>query len=122
MKRILLILGLLLLVACGRDETYGKGTDVRNGYGGKKGVTSKKFDVEEDTIGFYEEYMENGDVYYIVSFATDTTTVIRDTGTHLYISVHEYEDKEEHDAKTIGSGMLLAEYNVSYDGEIDKID
>src|SRR5690625_7932182 len=92
MKRILLILGLLLLVACGSDETYGKATDVRNGDGWKKVVTSKKFDVEEDTIGFYEEYMENGDVYYIVSFATDTTTVIRDTGTHLYISVHEYEE------------------------------
>jgi len=122
MKRILLILGLLLLAACGSDETYGKASDVRDSDGWKKVVTSKKFDVEEDTIDFYEEYMENGDIYYIISFATNTTTVIRDTGTHLYISVHEYEDKEEHDAKTIGSGMLLAEYNVSYDGEIDKID
>src|SRR5690625_1957473 len=100
MKRVLLILGLLLLVACGSNEAYGKATDERDSDGWKNVVTSKKCDVEEDTIDFYEEYMENGDVYYIISFATNTTTVIRDTGTHLYITVHEYEDKEEHDAKT----------------------
>ena len=38
------------------------------------------------------------------------------------VSVYEYVDKEEHDAKLLFSGMLLKEYHVNKDtGEIEEI-
>ena len=40
----------------------------------------------------------------------------------LDVSVYEYVDKEEHDAKLLFSGMLLKEYHVNKDtGEIEEI-
>lgn len=125
MKRVLITIVLLvtILSACGDSGTYGVATDVHNDKTGnwKKVVTSKKFDAETDTLDYYEEYMEEGEIHFVVSFATNTTTVIRDLDGLLSVSVHEYEEKEEHDAETIGSGMLLKEYNIYHDGEIEEI-
>ena len=43
-------------------------------------------------------------------------------GNLLDVSVYEYVDKEEHDAKLLFSGMLLKEYHVNKDtGEIEEI-
>ena len=40
----------------------------------------------------------------------------------LDVSVYEYVDGEEHDAKELYSGMLLSEYFVNMDtGEVEQI-
>lgn len=50
------------------------------------------------------------------------TTKISVMGNLLDVSVYEYVDKEEHDAKLLFSGMLLKEYHVNKDtGEIEEI-
>jgi len=103
---------------------FGNATDVRNDKTGKwkKVVTSKAFDVEEDGKGYHEEYMNKDEIHFIVSFATNTTTVIREDLGIITAEVHEYEDKEEHDAKTLGSGMLLKEYMIDQDGKVTELD
>ena len=51
-----------------------------------------------------------------------STTKISVMGNLLDVSVYEYVDKEEHDAKLLFSGMLLKEYHVNIDnGEIEEI-
>lgn len=106
------------------EKAFGNASEVRNDVTGKWRVvvTSKKFDVEEMLFDYHENFMEEGEVHFIVSFATNTTTVIRDMGGMISSEVHEYVDKEEHDAKTLGSGMILAEYIVNSEGEIEQID
>lgn len=100
-------------------------TDVRNDKTGnwKKVVDSKNFNMPENAIAYYEEYMEEGEIHYLISFATNTTTMINDLNGLLYVDITEYENKEEHSADTIGGGMLLKSYNIYTDsGEIEEID
>lgn len=100
-------------------------TDVRNDKTGnwKKVVDSKNFNMPENAIAYAEEYMEDGEIHYLVSFATNTTTVINDLGGMLFVNITEYEDKEEHSADTIGSGMFYKSYNIyKDDGTIEDLD
>ena len=100
-------------------------TDVRNDKTGnwKKVVDSKNFNMPENAIAYAEEYMEDGEVHYLVSFATNTTTMINDSGGMLFVNITEYEDKEEHSADTIGSGMIYKSYNIyKDDGTIEDLD
>lgn len=100
-------------------------TDVRNDKTGKwkKAVDSKNFNMPENAITYAEEYMEDGEVHYLVSFATNTTTMINDLGGMLFVNITEYEDKEEHSADTIGSGMIYKSYNIyKDDGTIEDLD
>ena len=100
-------------------------TDVRNDKTGnwKKVVDSKNFNMPENAIAYAEEYMEDGEVHHLVSFATNTTTMINDLNGLLYVNITEYEKKEEHSADTIGGGMTLKSYNIYTDsGEIEEID
>lgn len=100
-------------------------TDVRNDKTGnwKKVVDSKNFNMPENAIAYAEEYMEDGEVHYLVSFATNTTTMINDLGGMLFVNITEYEDKEEHSADTIGSGMIYKSYNIyKDDGTIEDLD
>ena len=53
---------------------------------------------------------------------TKTSTSIRDIGGILYVSVYEYVDGEEHDAKIMFSGMHLSDYMIYIDnGDIEKV-
>lgn len=105
------------------EKAFGNASKVRNDTTGnwRVVVTSKKFDVEEMLFDYHDNFMKEGEIHFIVSFATNTTTVIRNMSGMISSEVHEYVDKEEHDAKTLGSGMILAEYIVDSDGEIEKI-
>lgn len=71
----------------------------------------------------YKEYFKSDDeIHAIVSFNYKTTAKISVMGNLLDVSVYEYVDKEEHDAKSLFSGMLLKEYHVNKDtGEIEEI-
>lgn len=103
-------------------KNFGKARKVRNDVTGnwRIVVTSAKFDVEEMLIPYHDYFMKEDEIHFIVSFATNTTTVIRNSGGIITSEVHEYVDKEEHDAKTLGRGMVLAEY-MAVDGVIEQI-
>lgn len=103
-------------------RNFGKARKVRNDLTGnwRLVTTAAKFDVEEMLIAYHDHFMKEGEIHFIVSFATNTTTVIRNSGGIITSEVHEYVDKEEHDAKTLGSGMILAEYMV-VDGVVEQI-
>ena len=100
-------------------------SDVRDDATGnwRKVVDSQNFNMPENVIAYYDEYMEDGEVHYLVSFATNTTTMINDLGGMLLVNITEYEDKEEHSADTIGSGMFYKSYNIyKDDGTIEDLD
>lgn len=74
-------------------------------------------------LAYYKEYFKSDDeIHAIVNFNYKTTTQISVLGDILDVSVHEYVDGEEHDAKLLFGGRLLKEYFVNKDtGEIEEI-
>ena len=90
-------------------------SDVRNDDTGKfkKVVTSSDINMPENAVAYYNEYMEDGEIHYIIDFSKNTTTALNNMSGQLFVTITEYVDKEEHDANVIGSGMILADYIVS---------
>lgn len=66
---------------------------------------------EEYAVDYARAYIENTDttVHYIVNFTLKTTSQITVTFGTISVITTEYVDKEEHNAKIIGEGMLLGE-------------
>lgn len=106
-----------------KELTKSKPTDVRNDTTGKwkKSTVSENVNLEEYLLSYVDLYMEDGDVHFIINFNYNTTTRVNYNGGLINASVMEYERKEEHDAKTIGSGMLLKSYAIYPDGDIEEV-
>lgn len=102
-------------------EYFSNITEVRNDTTGKwrKVTSSRPFDIEL-AEEYHERFMKEDEIHFIISFATDTTTIIQKMSNTIYIEIKEYVDKEEHDAKKLGSGMLLKEYEIT-NGELTEI-
>lgn len=85
---------------------------------------AESVDVNEYLVSYANEYFEEDDlVHVIINFNYKTTTMINDFGSYLDVRVHEYVDKEEHDAKKIGSGLLLGNYQIYKDnGDIIDVE
>lgn len=86
-------------------------------------IASSK-DVTEYAVDYYNTLFSSDDeIHAIVNFTLKTTTCI----SVLYdgmldITIHEYVDKEEHDANALFSGMLLKEYFIDIEtGVIEEI-
>lgn len=79
--------------------------------------------IVDHAIDYYSAYFESDDeVHLAVNLGLKTTSVITCSAGCLFVDVHEYIDKEEHDAKILGSGMLLKQYIIDLSsGEIDDI-
>lgn len=79
--------------------------------------------MKDHIVDYYNAYAESdNEVHFIVNLYLKTTTVINNFGGELYVDVHEYVDKEEHDAKILGGGMLLESYTVNLSsGKISEI-
>lgn len=79
--------------------------------------------IEEYALDYYNSYFESdSEIHIVINFTLNTTTRISVMGNLLDVSIMEYVDKEEHDAKLACSGMLLKEYHVNIDtGEIEEI-
>lgn len=79
--------------------------------------------MQDYALDYYKKYFKSDDeIHAIVNFNYNTTTKISVMGNLLDVTVYEYVDKEEHDAKLLFSGMLLKEYHVNIDtGEIQEI-
>lgn len=100
-----------------------KPSDIRNDSTRKwkKSTFSESVDLNEYLLSYVDMYMEDGDVHYIINFNYNTTTRVNYWTGLIYATVTEYERKEEHDAKTIGNGMLLGEYIIYPDGDIEEV-
>lgn len=80
--------------------------------------------IVEYTKSYYENNFSNdNEIHAIVNFTLNTTTKVSKMSDNiLSVTVHEYVDKEEHDANELFSGMVLADYFVYLDnGDIEEI-
>ena len=97
---------------------------VRNDVTGNWRVATIAEDIqpEDYALDYYKTYFESDSkVHGIINFNYNTTTKISVVGNLLDVTVYEYVDKEEHDAKLLFSGQLLEEYFINLDtGEITK--
>lgn len=106
------------------ELTTTKPSEVRGDNTGnwRKVTISESVDIEEYIVSYNNLYMEEDQVHAIVNFNYNTTTMLNDFGNMVSVRIHEYVDKEEHDASKLGSGMLLKEYEIHKDnGDIIEI-
>jgi len=84
---------------------------------------AEDIDIENYAEEYYKNYFESDDeIHIIINFTRNTTTRINKMGNLLDVTIMDYVDGEEHDAKVACSGTLIAEYHVNLDsGEISKI-
>lgn len=85
---------------------------------------SESTDFLEYALSYYNLYFGNDkEIHAVVNFTNKTTTKISVFGDKLEITVHDYVDGEEHDAKIMFSGTPLANYIIYTDnGDIEKAD
>ena len=100
-------------------------SDVRNDVTGNWRIAkiAENIDMKDYALEYYKKYFKSDDeIHAIVNFNNRTTTQISVMSNLLDVSVYEYVDKEEHDAKLLFSGMLLKEYHINMDtGEIEEV-
>ena len=100
-------------------------SDVRNDVTGNWRISTiaENIDVQEYALSYYKEYFKDDkEIHAIVNFNYKTTTKISVIGNTLDVSIYDYVDGEEHDAKLLFSGTLLKEYSVNMDnGSIEEI-
>lgn len=86
-------------------------------------LIAENIDMSEYALDYYKQYFtDDSEIHFIVNFNYNTTTKIMVMGGDLDVTVQEYVAKEEHDAKMLGSGNVLAEYFVNIEtGEIEKV-
>ncbi len=86
---------------------------------------SDYIDFNEYALSYYNKYFaNNNEIHAVVNPLLKTTTKISvsHSGDMLYISIYEYVDGEENDAKILYSGSLLDEYFIYTDnGDIEDI-
>lgn len=100
-------------------------SDVRNDVTGNWKISSiaESINIEEYALSYYKKYFSaDTEIHAIVNFTLNTTTKISVMGDMIDVSIYEYVDKEEHDAKILFSGTLLKEYFIYLDnGDIEEI-
>lgn len=106
------------------EAAKNKPSDVRNDKTGNWKITkiSENINVEDYALSYYDLYMEDDEIHFIVNFNYSTTSNLSYMNGLLYLDIHEYVKKEERDASTLGSGMLLKSYVIYPDGVIQELD
>ena len=87
-------------------------------------IAESEFEPEKFALSYYNKYFKKDEeIHFIVNFIYNTTTSISKLGKgYLRVATMEYDDKEEHDANTLGCGTLINEFFVYTDnGDIEKI-
>ena len=103
------------------DKAFADGSavfysSVRNDVTGKwrQYVCSTKNDFTEFAKEYYETYFaDDEEIHFIVNLALKTTTRISKTGGMLDLTVHEYVDGEEHDAKKLAGGPVISQVQIT---------
>lgn len=109
-----------------KDIDTSKPRSVRNDKTGnwRLSTVATTENIVEYTKSYYENnFSDDKEIHAIVNFTLNTTTkVSKVLDNILSVTVHEYVDKEEHDANELFSGMVLADYFVYLDnGDIEEI-
>lgn len=101
--------------------------NVRNDVTGNWRITtisnSSLSDIENYAFDYYHKYFKSNDeIHAIVNFSTRTTNRLQISGNSILVTIHEYEEDEEHDAKELFKGDVLSMYTVYADnGDIERI-
>lgn len=79
--------------------------------------------IEDYALDYYKSFFkEDNEVHVIVNFTLGTTSVMNVFDGIIYLDVHEYVDKEEHDASALAGGMVLASYTINIEtGQVEEI-
>lgn len=103
-----------------------KPTKVRNDTTGNWKLS--KIATTDDILEYAKSYYDNNftsddEIHAIVNFTLNTTTCVSTLFDNIIsVTIHEYVDKEEHDANKLFSGMVLGDYWIYLDnGDIEKI-
>ncbi len=98
---------------------------VRNDAGGNFRLTrlASSEDILDHAIEYYNAYIKNDtEVHFVINSTLKTTARISASYNYLFVDEYEYVDNEEHDAKTLLSGLPLGSYIVHIDtGEIEDL-
>lgn len=80
-------------------------------------------DIEYYIMSYYKNYFSaDNEVHAIINFTRNTTTRLNYSGGVITVTIMDYVDGEEHDAKKLFSGQVLATYYVYADnGDIEEI-
>lgn len=86
-------------------------------------VAENNFNVEDYALSCYENYFDSDEtILAVINLTTKTSASVSKVAGVLYVSVYEYVDGEEHDAKIMFSGLHLVDYMVYTDnGDIEKV-
>ena len=86
--------------------------------------TSSNINIADYALDYYKTYFKDDEeIHAVVNFSNRTTTKVSVSKTFgvIGLTVHEYVDKEEHDAKELFGGKVLESYNVYLDnGDIER--
>lgn len=109
------------------DIDTSKPSDVRNDTTGnwKLSRVATSENILEYVVDYYKTNFGNDkEIHAIVNFTLNTTTQISKLSDNiLSVTIHEYLDKEEHDANKLFGGNVLGDYWIYLDnGDIEKID
>lgn len=103
-----------------------KPTKVRNDTTGNWKLS--KIATTDDILEYAKSYYDNNftsddEIHAIVNFTLNTTTCVSTLFDNIIsVTIHEYVDKEEHDANKLFSGMVLGDYWIYLDnGDIENI-
>jgi ABC-type cobalt transport system substrate-binding protein len=85
---------------------------------------AENVDIEYYALSYYKNYFgADNEVHAIINFTRNTTTRLNYSGGVLTVTILDYVDGEEHDAKQLFSGEVLATYYVYTDnGDIEKVE
>lgn len=80
-------------------------------------------DIEYYILSYYKNYFSaDNEVHAIINFTRNTTTRLNYSGGVITVTIMDYVDGEEHDAKKLFSGQVLATYYVYADnGDIEEL-
>ncbi len=86
----------------------------------RKALVASTDTIETYALDYYRKYFKADDeIHIIYNFTLKTVNSLRVFGDLLLISVTEYVDGEEHDAKSTGGGLYLGQYHISLEsGEV----
>lgn len=86
----------------------------------RKSLVSTNKEIQEYALDYYKQYFKSDDeVHVIYNFSLNTVNCLTVNGDTLFISITDYVDGEEHDAKSACGGTHLGDFQISIDsGEI----
>ena len=86
-------------------------------------LAENNFDITEYALSCYDNFFDSDEtILAVINLTAKTSANISKVAGNLYVSVYEYVDGEEHDAKIMFSGMHLLDYIVYIDnGDIEKV-